>query len=186
MKKTEVDFKITNVGAKGRIIKEINNRPAASELLRLLGWSEENLNEDTWFKTNYYFPLSFQLNDNQKILCPRVIVGVFGESLITTIKSNKSKSSILTIDGKGLLQAVKENLQSFPNNPEFGLIASCTTRLETLEDYSYQVNEYLNEYFDKKPFIEVYVGGESTYSPHKGLVFMNMSFNTAIFWDGAN
>ena len=64
----------------------------------------------------------------------------------------------------------------------FGLIASCTTRLETMGDKIYQARDRVMKYFNDNPFIVFYVGGESTYSPEKGLAFMNMSFNSALFW----
>jgi hypothetical protein len=182
MKKTSIDFEITKTSKDGRIINEINGKPAASELLRLLGWPEIFFNEDTWFKTTYYFPVGFPIENRSDNLGPRIIVGIFGESLITTIGSKNSHASMLTIDGRNLLKAIDDNLISYPITPAFGLIASCTTRLETLGDEVYKVQNRLLEYFKDRPFLEFYVGGESTYSPEKGLNFVNMSFNTAIFW----
>jgi hypothetical protein len=181
MKETEIDFRITKISQGGRIIQEINNRPAATELLCLLNWPEDILNEDTWFSTNYYFPFGFKRDIKKDAFYPRVIVGVFGESLISTIRSKEPNSIILTIDGNNLLKAVENNLSNQLKNPSFGLITSCITRIETLEEHSYIVWNYLNNYFNEAPFIKVYVGGESTYSEDKGLSFMNMSFNTAIF-----
>ena len=63
------------------------------------------------------------------------------------------------------------------------LISSCTTRLITMGRSIYEARDYLLNYFKDKPFLVFYVGGESTYSKENGLNFVNMSFNSAIFWD---
>ncbi|MBN2600293.1 MAG: hypothetical protein JXA75_07110 [Candidatus Thermoplasmatota archaeon] len=182
MKKTGIHFKITKTSKDGRIIHEINGKPAASEFIRLLGWPKDFLNEETWFKTNFYFPLGFHIKKDSSEFGPRVIGPILGESLTTTIRSKDPDASILTIDGRSLLETIDHNLSTFPNVPAFGLISSCTTRLETMGDKIYQAQNRIQKYFDKQPFIVFYVGGESTYSPEKGLNYVNMSFNSAIFW----
>ncbi len=182
MKKTNIDLKITKTSRDGRVIHEINNKPAVSEFLRLLKWPNDFLNEENWFKTNYYFPLGFRINSNSNIFGPRLLGAILGESFITLIRSKDPEAPILTIDGKSILDAIDANLKSFSDVSEFGLISSCTTRLETLESEIYQAKERIQKYFDNRPFLVFYVGGESTYSPEKGLDYANMSFNTAIFW----
>lgn len=181
MKKTDIDFRITKMSKDGRIIHEINGKPAASEFIRLLGWSKDFLSEERWFKTNFYFPLGFRVNNSDEYGA-RVIGVMLGESLVTTVRSKNPDAAILTIDGQGLLQAVRDNIASFPPDPMFGLIASCTTRLETLGAKVYEVQGILKEYFKEKPFIDFYVGGESTYSEKKGLKYMNISFNSSVFY----
>ena len=186
MKKTDINFTITKNSKDGRIIHEINGKPAASELLRLLRWPKDILNDDTWYKTTYYFPIGFHDNTSGNDFGPRVIGAIYGESLVTVIGSKNRDACILTIDGRNLLKAIDDNLNTFSCKPSFGLIASCTTRLETLGDKVYQAREQVLKYFNDCPFIEFFVGGESTYSPEKGLKFVNISFNTAIFWDKNN
>ena len=185
MKKTGIDFKITKASKDGGIIHEINGKPAASELIRLLNWPKDFLKDETWFKTNYYFPLGYHL-ENSDDLGSRVVVGIFGESLVTTIREKNPDVSVLTTDGKSLLNTIESNLSSFPNKPEFGLIASCSTRLITMGGMAYRARDSVIDYFGKRPFIVFYVGGESTYSPEKKLIYTNMSFNTAIFWKEKN
>jgi len=184
MKKTDIVFKITKTSKDGRMIHEINDKPAVTEFLRLLNWSNDFLNEETWFKTNYFFPLGFRIRNDSDDFGPRLIGAIFGESFITLIRSKDPDAPLLTIDGKSILETVVTNLKSFSDNkPEFGLISSCTTRLETLEEEIYQSRDLLLKYFGNSPFIVFYVGGESTYSPEKGLNYANMSFNSAIFWN---
>jgi len=181
MKKTGIKFKITKTSRDGRIIHKINGKPAATEILKLLDWPADFLNDKTWFKITYHFPLGFHINSEK--LGPRVIVGIFGEYLITTIRSKDSDAYVLTIDGNNLLQAIDDNLESLKDNPKFGLISSCSTRLVTMGDKIYKAKERIQKYFGDSPFIALYVGGESTYSPDKGLNFVNMSFNTLTFYE---
>jgi len=183
MKKTGIEFKITKTSKDGRIIHEINGKPAFSELLRLLNWQKEFLNEDTWLKTTFYFPLGSRYLKSETCFGPRVIGFVLGESLVTGFRSKDPNASILTIDGRSLLETINKNLESFPSSPEFGIIASCTTRLETMGDKIYRARDRILRYFGENPFIVFYVGGESTYSPEKGLNYINMSFNSALFWN---
>jgi len=183
MKKTDIDFQITKTSKDGSIIHEINGKPAASELIRLLDWPEDIVRDETWFNTNYYFPLGFHIHDFDEKLGPRVIVGIYGESLITTIRSKDPNASILTIDGRSLLETIDNNLKSYHKNPSFGLIASCAIRMVTLGKEIYKARDLMMDYFGDHPFLVFYVGGESTYSPEKSLTYANMSFNTAIFWN---
>ena len=181
MKKSEVHFKITKISRDGRSIQEINGKPAAPELLRLMNWPEDFLNDKTWYKIAYHFPLGFRINDKEGEFAPRVIGVILGDYLITTIQSKDPEASVLTIDGRNLLKTISDNLKTYQKPPSFGLISSCTTRIITMGDKIYQAKEQVSDFFKDKPFIVFYVGGESTYSPENGLKFVNMSFNTAIF-----
>jgi hypothetical protein len=180
MKNTDIEFEITKVSKDQRIIHEINGKPALNELLRLLNWPKEILNEETWLKTTFYFPiggkcLEKSVDDNT----PHVIGIILGDSLLLTCKIISSHATILTIDGKRLLDAIDDNIGSLDVHPDFGLISSCTTRLETLGYKVYTARDRIDSFMDGKPFIVFYVGGESTYSPKTGLDYSNMSFNTA-------
>lgn len=182
LKETGVKFEITKSSKDGGIIHKINGKPAASELINLLNWPKDFLKDDTWFKTAYYFPLGFHLN-NSDYLGSRVIVGIYGNSLITTLRTKDHTVSILNTDGRSLLKTIDDNLDNYPKDPCFGLFASCSTRLITMGDQIYIAREKILDYFREKPFIVFYVGGESTYSPDNGLIYTNMSFNSAVFWN---
>ena len=90
---------------------------------------------------------------------------------------------MLTIDGKRLLDTVDIILSQIPSPPQFALMSSCVTRLETLGTKIFNVQNQIKYHLQNKPFIEYYVGGESTYSSEYGLDYMNMSFNTAVIGD---
>jgi len=182
MVKTNIDFEVTKISKDFRIIHEINGKPAMKELLRLLNWPQEILNEDTWLKTTFYFPIGGKTSEYSKNDCsPHVIGIVLGNSLLLTCKIIDSHATILTIDGKRLFETVDKNLRLLTFEPNFALFSSCVTRLETLGNKIFDVRERISTYLNNKPFIEFYVGGESSYSPLNGLEYMNISFNSAIF-----
>jgi len=183
MKKTDLEFEVTKMSSDHRIIHEINGKPALDELLRLLQWPKEFLNEETWLKTTFYFPLGGKCcESSHDSNVPHVIGIILGKSLVLTCKLIGNKATILTIDGKRLFDAVDENLTPIQQASSlFGIISSCTTRLETLGHKIYHVKDQVQNYLHNQPFIIYYVGGESTYSPTEGLDYANMSFNTAVF-----
>jgi len=181
MVKTNIEFEITRKSKDLRIIHEINGKPALQELLRLLNWSKEILNEETWLKTTFYFPIggktsNYSKNDNS----PHVIGIILGNSLLLTCKILGSHASVLTIDGKRLLGAVDKNMNHIDFAPQFGLMSSCTTRFETLGTKIFDIRTRVDGHMKGNPFIVFYIGGESTYSKTNGLEYSNISFNSAL------
>ena len=182
MIKTNIEFEITKMSKDLRIIHEINGKPALQELLRLLKWPKEILNEETWLKTTFYFPIGGKTSlYSKKEDSPHVIGIILGNSLLLACKLHGSHASILTIDGKRLLNAINKNFEGLSFDPKFGLMSSCTTRLETLGNKVYTVRDRVANYMNNNPFIVFYVGGESTYSKTNGLTHSNISFNSAVF-----
>jgi len=181
MKKTSIEFDITKTSKDHRIIHEINGRPALEELRRLLNWPKEILREETWLQTTFYFPIGGQTVSNSSIDDSAHVIGIIlGNSLVLTCKLIGSKASILTIGGKGLFEAIDQNLNYIDFTPQFGLISSCITRFETLGYNMYDVRKKVQDYMKQRPFIVFYVGGESTYCKETGLKYSNISFNSMI------
>jgi hypothetical protein len=181
MKKTNIDFEITKTSKDKRIIHEINGKPALGEFLRLLDWPKEALNEETWLQTTFYFPIGGKtIINSEDENSPHGIGMILGNSLVLTCKLIGSHASILTIDGKGLFNAIDDNLNYIDFTPKFGLISSCITRFETLGFNIYDIRERVLSHMRDKPFIVFYVGGESTYSQSTGLKYSNISFNSSV------
>jgi len=183
MKRTDIEFEITKISKDNRIIHEINGKPALGEFLRLLNWPEEILKEETWLQTTFYFPIGGKVSTLSKNNdSAHVIAIILGDSMLITCKLIGSHASVLTIDGKGLFEAIDKNLNNINNNlnPTFGLISSCITRFETLGHKIYDIKDRVNMYMKDNPFIVFYVGGESTYSKNTGLEYSNISFNSAV------
>ncbi len=179
MKDTDVKFEITKLSKNKHIIHEINNKPAVPELLRLLDWPEGFLNEKTMAHIILYYPISVRRHDRE---VPAVVTFILKDSILMPCIMDEGEVSILTVSGKNLIHAMKNNLRSFDRiQPEFGLSSTCITICETL---GYKINilrEEITDYFGEKPFIMFFSAGEGTYSPSKSITYANMSFNTTVF-----
>jgi len=66
--------------------------------------------------------------------------------------------------------------------PSFGLFTSCAVRLMALGREIFNVRDVLLKYFNGKPFLLGYCGGEAVYTPERGLGYLNESVGGAIFW----
>ena len=179
MKETNRNFTITKLGARNHAICNINHKPAVPELLRLLDWPEGFLTEETLMHTLLYYPISLRRRGRE---VPVVMPLIMKNSIFVPCIIDDGEVSILTVSGKDLINAVKENLHYFDEiQPEFGLFSTCMTILQTLGRKTNIVQEELCNYFKDKSFLLFYSAGEGTYSPTKDITYANMSFNTAIF-----
>lgn len=179
MKPTDIHFTITKLGAQHHAICEINNKPAVPEFLRLLKWPEGFLTEETMLHTILYYPISLRrLSREVPVVSPLILK----DSILVPCVIDDGEVSILTVSGKDLIDAVKENLRHFGDiQPEFGLFSTCMTILQTLGHKTNLIQEELHKYFKDKSFLLFYSAGEGTYSREKDITYANMSFNTAIF-----
>jgi hypothetical protein len=179
MKETNLHFTITKLGARNHAIREINNKPAVPELLKLLHWPEGFLNEETMLQTILYYPISLKRRGRQ---VPVVMPMIMKNYIFVPCIIDDGEVSILTVSGKDLINAVKENLRFFNEiQPEFGLFSTCMTILQTLGHRTNMLHEELCRYFDDKAFLLFYSAGEGTYSPTKNITYANMSFNSVVF-----
>jgi len=184
MKKTDIKFEITKLSKDGHIIHEINNKPARNELSRLLNWPDGFLNEKTMALTIPYYPISLKRHGRE---VPVVMPFALKDSIMTPCVIDDGEVALLTVSGKNLVNAMKDNLEFFNNTqPEFGLCSTCMTILDTLGYKIDIIREMMLESFREKPFIMFFCAGEGTYSPTKNITYANMSFNTAIFGPANN
>jgi hypothetical protein len=179
MKETNLHFTITKLGARNHAICKINEKPAVPELLRLLKWPEGFLTEETMLHTILYYPISLRRRGRE---VPVVMPLIMKDYIFVPCVIDDGEVSILTVSGKDLINAVKENLRFFNNmQPEFGLFSACIMILQTLGHKTNMLQEELCRYFKDKPFLLFYSAGEGTYSPATDITYANMSFNTAVF-----
>jgi hypothetical protein len=179
MKATDLHFTITKLGARNHAIRKINDKPAVPELLRLLQWPEGFLTEETMSHTILYYPISLKRRGRE---VPVVMPVIMKDSIVVPCIIDDGEVSILTVSGKDLINAVKENLHFFDEiQPEFGLFSACMTIQQTLGLKTNIIQEELHNYFKDKSFLLFYSAGEGTYSLTKNITYANMSFNTAIF-----
>jgi hypothetical protein len=179
MKETDINFEITKLSKNGHIIQEINNKPALPELSRLLNWPENYITEKNLLKTSIYYPISLRRHSRE---VPAVMAFILKDNIMTPCVIDKGEVSILTVSGKNLLNAMKENLERYRRiKPEFGFCSTCMTILATLGYNTDKLRREMLDYFKEKPFLMYYCAGEGTYSPTRKITYANMSLNTAIF-----
>ncbi len=178
MEKSE-DISITKIDKSRHIVKEINNKPAVPELLKILNWPSDFLNEKTMSHTILYYPLCIERH-NHKI--PAEIVFILKDSFLVPCSIDSDTISIIRVSGEDIINTFKENLIHYDSiSPEFGLFSVCVTIIESI---GYKMNLIKNEisnYFGEKPFLMFFCTGEGTYSPKEKIKYANMSVNSAIF-----
>lgn len=184
LRETGISFKITETDSSKRLVNKINNKPAVPELLKILNWSEEFLDEDI-YKRIFYYPIYTLSPDGKKY--PLVIPYFLSNSFLLAFKLRSNDAELLTLSGKDLINAVQENINYFQaklqgNKPCFGLISSCGMRLLTLGKNVNLVRDKLLDFYKNTPFILYYVAGEGSYSPTNGLTQGNYTFNMGNFW----
>lgn len=179
MKSSGTIFNITKLSKDKHIIHEINNKPAVQELHKLLNWPKGFLSEETMLSKILYYPFSLKRGHRE---VPVVMTLIVEDSIVTPCMVDKGKVSILTVSGKNLVNAMKENLNHFDNlNPEFGLCSACLTIPQTLGFKVNMIKNDVSNYLNEKPFLIFWCAGEGSYSPAKNIVYANMSYNMAMF-----
>ena len=170
-------FYANKLSKDGRTIHQINNKPAADELLNLLGWPEEYFDERL-FRRTFFYPLGFQENGHWVAEA----VGIISGSSIIVLHGIKDKNmAVLEASGQNMMDAVIKSLDSFHGEKSLlGLISTCDTRLEALGSQVFKVHEKVVGYFGDVPFIAIYCGGEGAKKPYEPLKYGNVTFNSFI------
>ena len=184
MRQTDRKFKITKLSRNRHIIREINNKPAVPELYNIFNWPDDFLTEKTMINIIPYYPISLKRHGRE---VPAVMPFILNDSIMTPCVIDDGDVSILTISGKDIIKAMRENMNSFERiQPEFSLSSTCVTLLST---FGYKMNIVQEEFLNKmegKPFLMFFSAGEGTYSPKNNITYANMSYNSAIFGQNKN
>lgn len=168
-------FNANKLSKDGRIIHQINNKPATEEFLRLLNWPEQYFDERL-FKRTFFYPLGYKEDDHW---VPE-IVGIIPGNSMNLLHSIKNKEmAILSASGKNLMGAVTNGLSELdPDNTLMSIISTCDGRLEALGGQVFKVRDEILNFFSDVPFIAVYCGGEGTKKPFEKPKYGNVTFNS--------
>ena len=178
MKKTGIKFKITKISKDGHIIHEINHRPAVSELYDLLGWSKNFLNEETILHRILYYPISVNRFGKE---VPVVMPAIIKESIITPCLVNRGDASIMTVNGLDLIDAVDKGFNLLQvKKPAVWICSACLTIMQTLGYRLDTVREKVDSHLKNAPFVIFFCAGEGSYSPKRGVIYANMSYNFGV------
>ena len=174
-----IPFEITKVSDNGRIIHEINGKPAAKELLRLINWQDDFFEERSFTRRFPFFPLGLYINGKFFI---RPFVMILGDSIMLMTKVEKGKAFIARINGSSMVSSVDDALTaSNVTTPVFGVFTSCAIRFMALGREVYRDRDVLLKHFKDTPFLLGYCGGEAVYTPETGLGYLNESVGYAVF-----
>lgn len=182
LKKTGIEFKATKLTFGKRAIQEINGKPAVKELLKIMKWPKNILNERI-HRITYYTPIGFEKNG---VLYPEVMGFFMGNNIICGYKIENPKLSVLSASGKSLLNSIDKNLIAFKNkNNLIFFMISCSVRLETLGSKIFKVREKILNHVKNTPFLLLYGAGEDVYIPEKKIFYhINEAFNVASMYKG--
>ena len=174
LSKTNTRFTVTELSANKRLIKKINGKPAKSEFLRLMNWSEGYIDEKI-YRRAFHYPLASEV-DGQLI---PFIGGLFwGENIYATYQLLNNEVCLLTTSGRDIVQAYRKTIGE-PRGLSFVLAAECGIRLEAIGSKVNLEQEVLSEVTQGKKFLCLFVAGEATYSKETGLRYGNWTVNTA-------
>ncbi|MEA3255839.1 MAG: FIST N-terminal domain-containing protein [Candidatus Altiarchaeota archaeon] len=146
---------ITNISRGGYTIKKINHKPAVEEYLRLMGWSDNILDERLYRKV-FYYPI-VQGEGNRKE--PRMFGLVYGNNFVFPMEPNVTKNfEIYTSSGKDLLDSYHDLFSG--KKYKNGFIISCGTRLETLGNKIFSVKEEILDKLITEDYLLLFTAGE--------------------------
>ena len=103
------------------------------------------------------------------------------DDIISWIKSHTTRRSVIRTIEEGAV----EYLGGFSQVVSYIKAPIFICRITSIYNRTWIIGVYTNgaiTYLNAVPW-QFYVGGESTYSPQNGLNYVNMSFNSAVFWN---
>ena len=168
---------VTKLSKDGRIIHQINNKPAAGEFLKLLNWPEEYFDEKL-FKRTFFYPLGYKKNGDW---VPEIVGIILGNSINVLHRVENKEMCILSASGQNLMDAVGKSFSKNESDKTLmSIISTCDGRLEALGSEVYKVRDEIVKYLDDAPFIAIYCGGEGAKKPGEQIKYGNVTFNTFV------
>ena len=166
--------RVTEKSAWDHIICKINNKPARKELLRILRWPDEYIDERI-YRRIFFYPVGCP---DSPTMDPHVMGAFWGDYIILEYPLRGSYIGFLEYSGETLrksLQTVVDRLSM--GEHYFGIAVACISSIETLGKSVYIIQERLNKVLKGVPFLLLYVAGEDVKYPNSPSLHMNYSFN---------
>lgn len=176
LKETGKKFSATKLSLDNLIIEEINNKPAISELLKILGWPEYFLDERVHRRT-FFVPVGYK---KAGCLYTSVMAFFMGDSIMCSHEIRDKNVHLLSFSGKSLTDSIDKNLSAIHSkNSQLVFIVSCIAILETLGSSNYNIQEKLRNVLGDTPFLLTYIAGEQSYSPNQDPLHLAEAFTIA-------
>ena len=166
--------KVTEKSAWNHIICSLNGKPARNELLRILGWPDEYIDERI-YRRIFFYPVGCP---NSSTIDPHVIGAFWGEYIIFEYPIEGASIGFLEYSGETLKRSLQTIVEKINMNRHYlGIAVACISSIETLGESVYVVQEELNKAFGEAPFLLLYMAGEDVKYPNSPTLHMNYSFN---------
>jgi hypothetical protein len=141
-----------------------------------MNWSEEYFEKTKWVDTTSRYPLGY--HKNNKIFL-RPILMIMGDYMGCLTKIESNDIFMAKMSSSKMVDSV-DNLLKY-NNPKFGYFISCVARQGFLGAKVFQVQEKLKNYFQDKPFLLLYGGGEGIKKSGQEVDYLTETITSAIF-----
>ena len=178
LKPTGLTVDVTELASDKRWMRKINGKPAKQELLRLLNWPEQYVDEKIYTRS-FYYPFASEKNG---FLTPFISGLIWGESVYATYQLTNKKLRLLSGSGSDVISSYSKVLSDV-KNPLMVFAAECGIRIGNLGSKVYLEHKQMKETVGDTPFLSVYVAGEATFSPEFGLCYGNHTVNAAVLYD---
>lgn len=166
--------KVTKKSCWNHVICEINGKPAKEELLHLLGWPEEYMDERIYRRV-FFYPVGYA--DNSRI-CPHVMGAFWGDYIILEYAFEGDVIGFPEYSGKTLRDSLDDTIGKLMSKEQlFGFGAACIASMEALGASTYFIQKKFSDTFDGMPYLFLYLGGEDAKLPNNSTNHMNYSFN---------
>lgn len=166
-------FKISEQGLFGCTFGQINGMPATKQVLKILNWPENYLDERIYRRT-YYYPIGYKINET---LYPHVMGLFIGNHICCTYPFKQTELEVLHTSGSRLIKDVETDLSTLPPKKNLCLGVACTSQLEFLGANLYKIQEKLTKSFGSVPFLVLFSAGEGLKSKNEPFKYFNESFN---------
>jgi len=173
---TKIKLNITKLSKDKHIIKNLNNKPALSEFLKVMNWKMDDFEKAKWIDITSKYPFAYY--QNGKIFL-RPILMISGDYLGCLAQIEKNNIFLVKMSRDKMVESVDELL--YPKKPDFGLFTSCIARQGFLGVKVFQVQEKLKNYFQEKPFLLIYTGGEGIKKQNQDIEYLNETITCTIF-----
>ncbi|MBD3203876.1 hypothetical protein GF327_06255 [Candidatus Woesearchaeota archaeon] len=187
-KPSDKTFLVTE--SEGRVIKKINNKPAAEVMANAYNMSIEELSE--WIAEGMQkcmvlnFTNPILVAEGRNMFKSTVFHAVQGKNII--VGTSIPKNSALTI-GEGTRKTIIEASSKAINeatkyagaDPEFALFFDCCLREMALKEKITDEVKHIKQKMGDKPFIGFYTFGEQGYLGNQLTCHVNLTFTSLIF-----
>lgn len=177
LKKTEKKFIVTKMDRSKRIIKKINKKPAKQEYLRIVDWNPGYINDNHLSRTEFVLPAF----EKEGSIYPIITSLFYGDYIVVSRRIDNPIMTIMNASGKSLIEAVDDAMRGSQGRPLFALMPDCAARQQALGDKMFISKKKIDKYMGNAPYLSIFSGGESTYTPDQGCRHKHESFNVAIF-----